>query len=311
MSEVRPAPVPARPANAPPTGRVTTGAGVVPAGAAAGVVPPTTRPRAGAGDLLTRPTDVPPPARANDLPPPASLPGPLCPALLDLPGPRYAPYPVGPRPLRGPLELYLTEVGAQDDRSLLRAQELLDAEERARARAFRRARDRDAYVIAHATLRALLSPLLGVPADELPLMREPCAGCGKPHGRPALRTSGVHFSLSHSGDLVLVALAGAPVGVDVEGVATVEAVRGAQCALHAAEVAELALLPARDRQAAFTRTWVRKEAYLKGLGTGLVRDPALDHVGTGPRPVSPSPEWVLRDVLVPAGYAAAVALRRE
>ncbi|GLX50245.1 hypothetical protein Shyhy01_31950 [Streptomyces hygroscopicus subsp. hygroscopicus] len=308
MSEVRPAPVPARPANAPPTARATAVAGVLPP--AAGVAPATRRPRAGAGDVLARPADGPPPP-VHDVPAPAPPPGPLCPALLDLPGPRYAPYPVGPRPLRGRLELYLTEVGAQDDRSLLRAQELLDAQERARARAFRRARDRDAYVIAHATLRSLLSPLLGVPADELPLMREPCAGCGKPHGRPALRTSGVHFSLSHSGDLVLVALAGAPVGVDVEGVAGEEAVRGAQCALHAAEVAELALLPARERQAAFTRTWVRKEAYLKGLGTGLVRDPALDHVGTGPRPVSPSPEWVLRDVLVPAGYAAAVALRRE
>ncbi|MFZ4238127.1 4'-phosphopantetheinyl transferase family protein [Streptomyces murinus] len=260
------------------------------------------------GAVLTTPRM---PTEVSDTPLSDSPPGPLCPALLDLPGPQYPPYPVGPRPLRGPLELYLTEVGSQDDRSLLRAQELLDAQERARARAFRRPRDRDAYVIAHATLRALLSPLLGVPADELPLMREPCAGCGGPHGRPALRTSGVHFSLSHSGDLVLVALAGAPVGVDVEGVATVEAVRSAQCALHAAEVAELARLPAHERQAAFTRTWVRKEAYLKGLGTGLVRDPALDHVGTGPRPVSPSPDWSLRDVLVPAGYAAAVALRRE
>ncbi|MFF9705632.1 hypothetical protein ACF1FE_31430, partial [Streptomyces griseofuscus] len=129
------------------------------------------------------------PVDASDTPLSVSPPGPLCPALLDLPGPQCPPYPAAPRPLRGPLELYLTEVGSQDDRSLLRAQELLDAQERARARAFRRPRDRDAYVIAHATLRALLSPLLGVPADELPLMREPCAGCGGPHGRPALRTS--------------------------------------------------------------------------------------------------------------------------
>ncbi|SOD90998.1 4'-phosphopantetheinyl transferase superfamily protein [Streptomyces sp. Ag109_G2-15] len=253
------------------------------------------------GPLLTRPAHAPPP-------------GLLCPAVLDLSGLRR---PVGlprPRALEGPLELYLAQVGAVDEGALRHAQELLDAEERARARAFRHARDRDAYVVAHAALRNVLSVLLGMRADALPLVREPCAGCGGPHGRPALRTSGVrtpgvHFSLSHSGGLVLVALAGAPVGVDVEGLATAQAVLSARSALHVAERDELTLLPAHERPAAFTRAWVRKEAYLKGLGTGLVRDPALDHVGTGPLPVAPAPDWTLRDVLVPAGYAAAVALR--
>ncbi|MET7288435.1 4'-phosphopantetheinyl transferase superfamily protein [Streptomyces sp. NPDC005573] len=251
----------------------------------------------GPGPLLTRPAHAPP-----------DTPHLLCPAVLDLAGPRGSAPAPGPRPLKGPLELYLARVGAPDAETLRRARELLDAEEQARARAFRHTRDRDAYVVAHAALRSVLGVLLGVPADALPLVREPCAGCGGPHGRPALRTAGVHFSLSHSGDLVMVALAPAPVGVDVEGLATERAVLGAQSALHVAEARELALVPAHERSAAFTRTWVRKEAYLKGLGTGLVRDPALDYVGTGPAPAAPAPRWTLRDVLVPAGYAAAVAL---
>ncbi|MBQ0826670.1 4'-phosphopantetheinyl transferase family protein [Streptomyces tagetis] len=246
-----------------------------------------------------------PPAHA---PPPAPS-GLLCPAVLDLSGVRRRTRAPGPRVLRGPLELYLARVGAQDERALRDARELLDAEERERARAFRHDRDRTAYVVAHAALRDVLSVLLGVRAEALPLAREPCAGCGGPHGRPVLRTPGVHFSLSHSGDLVLVALAPAPVGVDVEGLATSRAVLGAQSALHPAEADELARLPAHGRPAAFTRAWVRKEAYLKGLGTGLVRDPALDYVGTGPLPATPAPGWSVRDVLVPAGYAAAVALR--
>ncbi|MEU2052135.1 4'-phosphopantetheinyl transferase family protein [Streptomyces bungoensis] len=252
------------------------------------------------GPLLARPAHAPPSA---------APPGRLCPAVLDLSGPGSGTPDPGPRVPHRPVELYLAEVGRQDRLALRRARELLDAEERARAAAFHRPRDRDAYVVAHASLRGVLSRLLGVPADALPLVREPCAGCGGPHGRPALRTSGVHFSLSHSGDLVMVALAPTPVGVDVEGLATAQAVLGAQSALHAAEADELARLPAHERPAAFTRTWVRKEAYLKGLGTGLVRDPALDYVGTGPLPAAPAPEWTLRDVLVPAGYAAAVALR--
>ncbi|MEU3146811.1 MULTISPECIES: 4'-phosphopantetheinyl transferase superfamily protein [unclassified Streptomyces] len=252
-----------------------------------------------AGRLLDPPAHAPPPA-------PSGLPGP---AVLDLSGLRHRTRAPGPRVLRGPLELYLAHVGALDERALRDARELLDAEERDRARAFLRDRDRDAYVVAHAALRDVLSALLGVPADALPLTREPCAGCGGPHGRPVLRMPGVHFSLSHSGDLVMVALAPAPVGVDVEGLATARAVLGAQSALHPAEADELALLPAHERPVAFTRAWVRKEAYLKGLGTGLVRDPALDYVGTGPLPTAPAPGWTVRDVLVPAGYAAAVALR--
>jgi 4'-phosphopantetheinyl transferase len=213
------------------------------------------------------------------------------------------------RALAGPLELYLAQVGAQDEWTLHRARELLDTGEQARARAFRHARDRDAYVVAHAALRGALSTVLGVRADALPLIREPCAGCGGPHGRPALSTSEVHFSLSHSGGLVLVALAPAPVGVDVEGIATARAEQDARAALHAAEADELRRLPPHERPPAFTRAWVRKEAYLKGLGTGLVRSPSLDYMGTGPLPADPAPGWTLRDVLVPSGYAAAVALR--
>ncbi|MFJ7151569.1 4'-phosphopantetheinyl transferase family protein [Streptomyces sp. NPDC100445] len=253
-------------------------------------------------------TTGPPLARPAHAPPAGPPPGLLCPAVMDLAGLRRGVPVPRPRAPRRPVELYLAEVGRQDRLELRRAQEWLDADERARAGAFHRPRDRDAYVVAHAALRGVLSRLLGVPADTLPLVREPCAGCGGPHGRPALRAPGVHFSLSHSGDLVMVALAPTPVGVDVEGLATAQAVLGAQSALHPAEAAELARLPAHERPAAFTRTWVRKEAYLKGLGTGLVRDPALDHVGAGPLPRAPGPTWTLRDVLVPAGYAAAVAL---
>ncbi|MEU9731451.1 4'-phosphopantetheinyl transferase superfamily protein [Streptomyces sp. NPDC048002] len=233
----------------------------------------------------------------------------LCPAVLDLSVLRAGADTPGPRPLHGPLELYLARVGEQDAPVLRQAGTVLDAEERARASAFRHDRDRDAYVVAHAALRGVLSVVLGVRAEALPLAREPCAGCGGPHGRPVLRTPGVHFSLSHSGGLVLVALAPAPVGVDVEGLATMQAVLSAQSALHTAEAEELARLPAYGRPAAFTRAWVRKEAYLKGLGTGLVRDPALDYLGTGPTPTDPAPGWAVRDVLVPSGYAAAVALR--
>src|SRR4051812_9798129 len=87
-------------------------------------------------------------------PPAGPLPERLCPAVLDLSVLHDRTRTPAPRALRGPLELYLAQVGAQDERALRRARELLDAEERARARAFLRDRDRDAYVVAHAALRS-------------------------------------------------------------------------------------------------------------------------------------------------------------
>jgi 4'-phosphopantetheinyl transferase len=56
-----------------------------------------------------------------------------------------------------------------------------------------------------------------------------------------------------------------------------------------------------DRAGALRR-WVRKEAYLKGLGTGLGIEPATVDLSADP------PGWRVRDVDAPDGYVAAVAV---
>ncbi|WP_328395374.1 4'-phosphopantetheinyl transferase superfamily protein [Streptomyces sp. NBC_00390] len=63
-----------------------------------------------------------------------------------------------------------------------------------------------------------------------------------------------------------------------------EAVARHVASLHPAEAAELSLESEHTKSQAFARAWARKEAYLKGIGTCLSRDPRLDHVGTGPLP---------------------------
>ncbi|MEV6110143.1 4'-phosphopantetheinyl transferase superfamily protein [Streptomyces sp. NPDC051940] len=190
--------------------------------------------------------------------------------------------------------------------------ELLDAQEGARLRSLRREADRRTYLAAHVTLRRVLGERLGVPPEDVVFEREPCVSCGAPHGRPRVAggAGGVHFSLSHSGELALVGLAGAPLGVDVEAFPAPPVVADLVTALHPAEQAELTALPERERVAAFTRVWVRKEAYLKGLGAGVVRSVALDHVGAGPSPAPLPAPWTLRDVPCPPGYGAAVAFTR-
>lgn len=228
-----------------------------------------------------------------------------------------APRTLGPEPLPGGLvtprqpdapHLWLVPVTAYAGALGADGLDVLDEGERKRHAAFVRQADRDRYAAAHTALRRLLGAYLGQEPAAVLLGREPCPGCGGPHGRPvAVDGEGLCFSLSHSGDLVLLAFAPAPVGADVELLPAPTAVDDVATALHPWERAELAALPAAERRAAFARCWVRKEAYLKGTGHGLAAGVDGTYTGTGPTPAQ-VPGWTLSDVPVRPGYAAAVAV---
>ena len=180
----------------------------------------------------------------------------------------------------------------------------LDAEERTRAESFVHGRDRIAYTAAHVALRRLLGRELGRPAHTVEFARLPCPCCGEPHGRPVVpdAPAELHFSLSHGGELILIGLAGATLGVDVEPEPGQDALNDLVIGLHPAEQAELAAVGGslgRD----FAELWTRKEAYLKGLGSGLGRDLRLDYLGTRTPALRP-PGWTVAN-LAPKYLAAA------
>lgn len=183
----------------------------------------------------------------------------------------------------------------------------LDAGERARAAGFADPRARLRYVTAHAALREALAECTGTDAARLRFGRERPGGAGSgPGGRPVLLgfPEGPHFSLSHSHDLILIAVAAVPVGVDVQRVPRTGTVDALLPRLHPAEREGLLRVPRAARAAAFARLWTRKEAYLKGLGTGLARGLATDCLLDGTQP----PGWHVRDLAAPPGYAAATAV---
>lgn len=188
----------------------------------------------------------------------------------------------------------------------------LDCHEKERAAAYTRPRDRTQYLAAHVALRRLLAAYTGVPPQSLRYGRLACAECGSPHGRPTLLdpAPAPHFSLSHSQGMILIGVSTLRLGVDVQCTPTAECVDLCLHALHPAESHDIERHRAEHRPTAFARLWTRKEAYLKGLGTGITRSLAADNVserGEGRQPQG----WSIRNIPVPPGYAAAVALATE
>ena len=92
-------------------------------------------------------------------------------------------------------------------------------------------------------------------------------------GKPYLpERPGLHFSLSHSGEYVLCALADAEIGCDVETPRKVDLALASRF-FHPEEAARLFSLPERERGTAFLRLWTLKESYIKALGLGLAAGP--------------------------------------
>jgi phosphopantetheinyl transferase len=160
--------------------------------------------------------------------------------------------------------------------------------------------------LARNALRAILADYLDAPPDSLEIETNP-------QGKPYLRGDQLHFNLSHSRDIALVAISRrAPVGIDLEHSREFRAPD--RLARRICSAREYALLErfghpagaAPEAQQQLLRLWVRKEAVLKGTGEGLGR--ALDEVDVLDDAVVDG--WRCLDLPSPApGFHAALAVR--
>jgi len=206
-----------------------------------------------------------------------------------------------------------------DDIDADAAWKLLTTEERAMARRLRDDDDRARRVQTRAARRHLLARYVGADPEALHF----CDGTdGKPElvrrpDRPSVR-----FNVSHSGSVILIAVAGdREVGIDVERIQTrFPWEQVAQSAFSPAELESIRCSSEARRVQAFFDCWVRKEAYLKGLGQGLLRstrgfevplvpdggpvhDLSRDGVGDS--------DWRVHPIAVGPGYAAALAVEGD
>lgn len=190
---------------------------------------------------------------------------------------------------------------------------LLDAAERARAARFATPLLRRRFVVAHALLRQVLGRALGRHPAELRF--EPGF-----HGKPRLAGAGegLHFNLSHSGRLALLALGPFELGADLEELRPLsDRAELEERVFTAAERAAIARSP--DPTRAFFEAWTRKEALIKATGQGLSAplqeiDISREDEGGGScvrLRGALDTRWRVVDLQPATDFAAAVALPRQ
>jgi len=192
---------------------------------------------------------------------------------------------------------------------------LLQDQEKSEHARFSREGDRQAFAHTRAALRCLLSRAIGVSAKEIRFDRN---AWGKPqlsneHGR-----CDIDFSVSHSGELAVIAISrcGAT-GVDIERKRAVPEMETIASEVFGEAVTRrLSRVPPQHRDIAFLRLWTAGEAYIKALGVGLAG--AAGHVPVAleadgeprlQRAENAAERWALLPLDLPADYLGSLVVR--
>lgn len=244
------------------------------------------------------------------------------PALTAIPSPGTHPAPEG-----SALEIWWARVDAGNfpDPVRDRLAADLDPDRLAKVARFRRPADRDRGLAAHSLLRRVLAAVTGTAPAQVRLGSF-CVPCGEyGHGKPFLDTGEdarpVEINLSHSGEVVIMALAapGVQVGVDAEQGRTVDwnAMRSTIFADQEWAATERRS-SVREQEHRRLVTWSRKESAVKASGHGLslpLRDVVTVDAPDGPAWSALLPGGAGRvagtDLDLAPDIAAAVAVLRD
>lgn len=195
-------------------------------------------------------------------------------------------------PLPNELFLWFGTPASDDWQALLPC--LVDAE-REQVLRLRQTTDRWSVAATRAGLRTLLSTALGCPAHEVAYWRDDREKPWLDRSRHGELADRLHFNVSHTRGLVAVALAGRPVGVDVEAFREMRNLQALAARAFADE--NLPALAAVENEAAraalFYRLWTLGEAFIKATGEGLAQGLKTFQFNTDgpPRLLRVSKEW--------------------
>ena len=190
------------------------------------------------------------------------------------------------------VQVWVASLDVTDERLATLAR-VLPSEERERAKSLTPIAARR-FVVARGILRTLLAGFTGTAAEKL---RFNYGISGKPS---LLDRDDIHFNISHSADLGLFAFSpDRPVGVDVENERPVRRLLDvAQRFMSDDELRSLVDTAPDERDAAFLKAWVVREARLKAEGKG---------VWSGSEHVNPRPNLTHKLFTPRPRYIAAIA----
>jgi 4'-phosphopantetheinyl transferase len=156
----------------------------------------------------------------------------------------------------------LTMTKAEENDYLL----LLSEAELARAKRFHFVKHRQWFIAAHARLRIILSHYTAIKAQHIHFDYNE-------YHKPQLalwHESRLQFNLAHSHQVAVIAItADYEIGVDIEKIEPREQYDIVQRFCHADEWHAFQRILPSERQAAFYKLWVRKEACIKALAKGF------------------------------------------
>lgn len=218
------------------------------------------------------------------------------------------------RPLNEDIHIWILPSDSTKD--LEKDIEKLSPAELERSGKFVQKTDRLHYLIGHACLRRILGAYLDLPAESLVFEK------GE-HGKPFLSsgTPGlpIHFNLSHSRKQIALIFGNSPVGIDIQALKSSENIPAlVKRYFHPDEFSLFSGLEKEKQEELFYRYWSIREAFLKGLGTGLTLSPSSFFVcpesessfriTKGTKNYS---DWTIHSVPAPNGYVCSLAFQES
>lgn len=197
---------------------------------------------------------------------------------------------------------------------------LLSIDEIKRAENYYRDREKKQFVLRHGILRNILSLYCDIPPAQIDF-------CYNYRGKPALREdnnrSNISFNLSFSGRFALFGICRcSPIGVDIEQMKNMADRQSIiERFFSPTDLACYNQLSENYKKEAFFAYWTRKEAFVKAIGDGLHYP--LDEFDVAHAPgeraklirtmkrINNSSCWVIHDLKIAVGYAAAFAAQKK
>ena len=182
---------------------------------------------------------------------------------------------------------------------------ILSADELVRSGGYLQEKDRQRFVLSRVMLRTILAKYLNRSAGHIEFEISECR-------KPSVRSvTDLHYNVSHAGDWVLIAIAGSPVGIDIEHINQgLDYTQVLPVCFNSHEAHFIQNNADSVKQ--FYELWTRKESLVKATGKGLDDDmpfvPCTDGLHEAlPEKIGSDKNWNVLSITPGIDYVASIS----